>query len=181
MCFLRTETDSYDQDELRTVNSGIYSLTSSAYSYLPPNLHFFDPELQLLWLRLPINFCSHVQLPPPLNSSAPPPKILALFSTFDPLLLQKHRNASPQLNLKADCLGYFLPFLKPWIPSTFHLFNPLLHSVAYIAATFGQHFYSKMRRYNKKKFYERRVYESVDDNSLSKAITQKPTKKKLMQ
>ena len=29
----------------------------------------------------------------------------------------------------------------------------------------------------KKISYERRVYESVDDNSLSKAISQKPTKK----
>ena len=30
---------------------------------------------------------------------------------------------------------------------------------------------------SKKISYERRVYESVDDNSLSKAISQKPTKK----
>ena len=34
---------------------------------------------------------------------------------------------------------------------------------------------------NKKKSYERRVYESVDDNSLSYALSQKLTKKKFMQ
>ena len=38
-----------------------------------------------------------------------------------------------------------------------------------------------MRRDNKKISFERRVYESVDDNSLSYAISQKPIKKELMQ
>ena len=33
---------------------------------------------------------------------------------------------------------------------------------------------------NKKIPYERRVYESVDDNSLSYALSQKPTKKEFM-
>ena len=32
---------------------------------------------------------------------------------------------------------------------------------------FGQNFYFKIRRDNGKIFYERRVYESVDDKSLS--------------
>ena len=31
---------------------------------------------------------------------------------------------------------------------------------------------------SKKKSYERRVYESVDDSRLSKAISQKPTKRR---
>ena len=36
----------------------------------------------------------------------------------------------------------------------------------------------KIRRDNKKNFYERRVYESVDDRSLSWAISQKTDEKK---
>ena len=43
---------------------------------------------------------------------------------------------------------------------------------------YGQNFNFKIRRDNKKKSYNRRVNESVDDNSLSKAISQKPTKRR---
>ena len=42
---------------------------------------------------------------------------------------------------------------------------------------YDQNFDFKIRGDNKKKSYERRVYESVDDSSLSKAISQKQTKK----
>ena len=38
---------------------------------------------------------------------------------------------------------------------------------------FGQNFDFKIRRDNGKKIYERRVYESVDDRSLSQAMPQK--------
>ena len=43
-------------------------------------------------------------------------------------------------------------------------------------ATFDRNIDFKIRRDDQKKSYERRVYESVDDNSLSKAISQKLTK-----
>ena len=45
----------------------------------------------------------------------------------------------------------------------------------------GQNFDFKIRRDNQKISYERLVYELVDDNSLSLAIYQKPTKKKRME
>ena len=43
--------------------------------------------------------------------------------------------------------------------------------------TYCQNFDSKIRRDHQKISYERRVYESVDDRSLSYAISLKPTKK----
>ena len=60
--------------------------------------------------------------------------------------------------------------------SLFNLFNPF---VAYLSlqCTYGQNFDFKIRRDEQIITCERRVYESVDDNSLSYALSQKPTKK----
>ena len=46
--------------------------------------------------------------------------------------------------------------------------------------TYCQNFDSKIRRDHQKISYERRVYESVDDRSLSYAISLKPTKNEFM-
>ena len=58
-----------------------------------------------------------------------------------------------------------------------NLFNPLLH-IGHYSVRMAKNFNFKMRRDNKKISYERRVYESVFDNSLSYAISQKPIKKR---
>ena len=50
-----------------------------------------------------------------------------------------------------------------------------------IWSTYGQNIDFKIRRDNLKKSYEHHVYESVDDSSLSLAISQKPMKKELKQ
>ena len=55
--------------------------------------------------------------------------------------------------------------------------NPLLHTSYYRVRIYGQNFDYKIRRDNKKS-YERRVYELVDDSSLSLAISKKPTRKR---
>ena len=92
-------------------------------------------------------------------------------------MLEMHLNTKYflQMYLNTKYIDVFKYFLNTFL---YYFQNiVLIHSIHYKLATFDRNYDFKIRRDDQKISYERRVYESVDDNSLSKAISQKTDEK----